>query len=110
MVPWFSVVELLGTPGYLSPEMLRVNMDSRPITSGYGTAVDMWACGVVMYTLIAGNPPFWHRKQMKMLRDIMDGRYSFSGEEWEDVSEEAKDLVSYHTLHTPSALRVITTN
>lgn len=83
--------ELLGTPGYLSPEMIKAN--SHNDKPGYGIAVDMWACGVVLYTLIAGAPPFYHRKPIYMLRDIMNGKYSFSNTVWEDVSPECKDLV-----------------
>uniref|UniRef100_S4RWQ0 phosphorylase kinase n=3 Tax=Petromyzon marinus TaxID=7757 RepID=S4RWQ0_PETMA len=84
--------ELCGTPGYLSPELLKCSMDeSHP---GYGKEVDLWACGVIMYTLLAGSPPFWHRKQMTMLRLIMDGKYDFSTPEWEDRSDTVKDLIS----------------
>lgn len=42
---------------------------------------------------LAGSPPFWHRKQMIMLRMIMEGKYTFSSPEWEDISEIARDLV-----------------
>ncbi|KAG8275928.1 Phosphorylase b kinase gamma catalytic chain, skeletal muscle/heart isoform [Homalodisca vitripennis] len=52
-----------------------------------------WACGVIMYTLLVGCPPFWHRKQMVMLRNIMDGKYSFTSPEWSDITEEPKDLI-----------------
>ena len=41
--------ELVGTPGYLAPEVLKSNMFEKP--EGYGIEVDAWACGVVMYTL-----------------------------------------------------------
>lgn len=61
---------------------------------GYGFEVDLWACGVIMYTLLVGFPPFWHRKQMIMLRNIMEGKYEFCSPEWDDITEEAKDLVS----------------
>ncbi len=37
------------------------------------------------YRLI-GCPPFWHRKQMIMLRNIMEGRYSFTSPEWDDIT------------------------
>lgn len=53
-----------------------------------------WACGVILFTLLAGSPPFWHRKQMLMLRMIMEGRYQFSSPEWDDRSDTVKDLVS----------------
>lgn len=45
-------------------------------------------------TRLAGFPPFWHRKRMVMLRDIMGGRYEFVSPEWDDISEGPKDLVS----------------
>lgn len=52
-----------------------------------------WACGVIMYTLLVGCPPFWHRKQMVMLRNIMEGKFSFTSPEWADISEDPKDLI-----------------
>jgi len=42
-------VELCGTPGYLAPEALKVSMYDD--AAGYGRPVDMWASGVIMYTL-----------------------------------------------------------
>jgi phosphorylase kinase gamma subunit len=39
-----------------------------------------------MFTLLVGCPPFWHRKQMIMLRNIMEGKYSFTSPEWADIS------------------------
>lgn len=56
-----------------------------------------WACGVILFTLLAGSPPFWHRKQMLMLRMIMEGRYQFSSPEWDDRSDTVKDLVSSYS-------------
>ncbi|CAH1996541.1 unnamed protein product [Acanthoscelides obtectus] len=85
------LTDLCGTPGYLAPETLKCNMlDDAP---GYSFEVDIWACGVIMYTLLVGCPPFWHRKQMVMLRNIMEGNYTFSSPEWSDISEEPKDLI-----------------
>lgn len=86
-----QLMEVLGTPGYMAPEILRAGLyhDS----GGYGRPVDVWAAGVVMYTLLVGCPPFWHRKQMIMLRNIMEGRYSFGSPEWDDITEAPKNLI-----------------
>lgn len=83
--------ELCGTPGYLAPELLRAALCEA--SEGYGMAVDMWACGVVMYTLLAGFPPFWHRRQYQMLRSIMEGKYAFRSPEWNSITEAPKDLI-----------------
>ena len=47
-----------GTPGYLSPEVLR--------KEAYGKAVDIWACGVIIYILLVGYPPFWDEDQSRI--------------------------------------------
>ncbi|XP_035691991.1 phosphorylase b kinase gamma catalytic chain, liver/testis isoform-like isoform X3 [Branchiostoma floridae] len=91
--------ELCGTPGYLAPEVLKCSMIDG--FAGYGKEVDMWACGVIMYTLLAGQPPFWHRKQMMLLRNIMEGNYNFDGPEWEDISHTSKDLIAHLLIVDP---------
>ena len=92
MYTFMTISELCGTPGYLAPEVLAVSMYED--VPGYGKPVDMWACGVIMYTLLCGAPPFWHRKQMQMLRMIMQANYKFGSPEWDDISQSVKDLVS----------------
>ncbi|KAG8238870.1 hypothetical protein J437_LFUL017672 [Ladona fulva] len=59
------------------------------------TVTGRWACGVVMYTLLVGCPPFWHRKQMVMLRNIMEGKYSFASPEWDDITGVYKQALTY---------------
>lgn len=65
-----------------------------------------WACGVIMFTLLVGCPPFWHRKQMVMLRNIMEGKYSFTSPEWADISGKWNcknpiqiEIVPFWTFH-----------
>ncbi|KAF8795325.1 Phosphorylase b kinase gamma catalytic chain like protein [Argiope bruennichi] len=86
-----KLYELCGTPGYLAPELLKSSMYEN--AEGYGKEVDIWACGVIMYTLLVGFPPFWHRKQMIMLRNIMECKYEFCSPEWDDITELPKDLI-----------------
>lgn len=87
-----SNTDLCGTPGYLAPETLKCSMWEK--APGYSKEVDIWACGVIMFTLLVGCPPFWHRKQMVMLRNIMEGKYSFTSPEWADISGNYSKKVS----------------
>ncbi|KAB1263366.1 Phosphorylase b kinase gamma catalytic chain; skeletal muscle/heart isoform, partial [Camelus dromedarius] len=97
--PGEKLREVCGTPSYLAPEIIECSMnDDHP---GYGKEVDMWSTGVIMYTLLAGSPPFWHRKQMLMLRMIMSGNYQFGSPEWDDYSDTVKDLVSRFLVVSP---------
>ncbi len=59
-----------GTPGYLSPEVIK--------REAYDLAVDVWACGVIMYILLVGYPPFWDEDQKKLYLQIKLGRYDVS--------------------------------
>ena len=84
--------DLFGTPGYLAPESLRCQMyENAP---GYSFEVDNWALGVIMYTLLAGYAPFYHRQQLKMMRMIQEGKYEFNTQQWDTISDGAKNLIS----------------
>ncbi|TKR77376.1 hypothetical protein L596_018363 [Steinernema carpocapsae] len=92
LFPGQRLRELFGTPGYLAPETLRCQMFEG--SEGYGLEVDDWALGVIMYTLLAGYAPFYHRRQLMMMRYIQEGKYEFRRGEWDQISEDAMDLVS----------------
>lgn len=64
---WFGFA---GTPGYLSPEVLK--------KEPYGKAVDIWACGVILYILLVGYPPFWDEDQHRLYSQIKAGAYDVS--------------------------------
>ena len=44
---------------------------------------------------LVGFAPFWHRRQMQMIRNITEGKFKFGSPEWDDISELPKDLVSF---------------
>ncbi|KAH8387260.1 hypothetical protein KR093_005912 [Drosophila rubida] len=97
-----KLTDLCGTPGYLAPETLKCNMfEGSP---GYSQEVDIWACGVIMFTLLVGCPPFWHRKQMVMLRNIMEGKYSFTSPEWADISGETRIMIYPHGVYNENSV------
>jgi len=75
-----------GTPGYLSPEVLKKEPYAKP--------VDMWACGVILYILLVGYPPFWDDDQHRLYAQIKEGVYDFPSPEWDTVTKEAKDLIN----------------
>jgi hypothetical protein len=81
-----SLTTQCGTPGYVAPEIL----EGIP----YDQKADMWSCGVILYILLGGYPPFIENNQRELFRKIRKGDYEFHPEYWQNVSSEAKDLIS----------------
>lgn len=85
--------KLRGTVGYMSPELILAGSCSK--------ATDVWAAGVVLYILLCGRPPFQSKSNREILEKSARGLYTMEGEEWEGVSEEAKDLVKKMLIVDP---------
>ncbi|KAJ5085517.1 hypothetical protein N7532_010288 [Penicillium argentinense] len=75
-----------GTMSYAAPEIVR---DEK-----YTTGVDMWALGCVLYTLLAGYPPFYDPNTKVLMKKVSTGDYAFDSPWWNDISKDAKDIVS----------------
>ncbi|XP_047356907.1 calcium/calmodulin-dependent protein kinase type II alpha chain isoform X16 [Vespa velutina] len=88
---WFGFA---GTPGYLSPEVLK--------KEPYGKPVDIWACGVILYILLVGYPPFWDDDQHRLYAQIKAGSYDYPSPEWDTVTPEAKNLINQMLTVNPS--------
>ncbi|XP_073985843.1 calcium/calmodulin-dependent protein kinase II isoform X3 [Rhodnius prolixus] len=88
---WFGFA---GTPGYLSPEVLK--------KEPYGKPVDIWACGVILYILLVGYPPFWDEDQHRLYGQIKAGAYDYPSPEWDTVTPEAKNLINQMLTVNPS--------
>lgn len=83
-----------GTPEYIAPEVL--------IRKAYTNSVDMWALGVVSYILLSGTMPFEDENRTRLYRQILKGKYSYSGEPWPSVSNLAKDFIDRLLMVDPN--------
>ncbi|KAL5967916.1 Peripheral plasma membrane protein CASK [Taenia solium] len=73
----------IGTPHYMSPEMLR--------HEPYGKPVDAWSCGVLLSVLLGGSLPFYGTRET-LYSQILNGQYRMDSDVWNAISSEAKDL------------------
>ena len=73
-----------GTPYYISPEVLAGNYDK---------SCDLWSAGCILYILLCGYPTFYGDDDQAILKMVQEGKYDFDGDEWEEVSKEAIDLI-----------------
>ncbi|XP_010912114.1 calcium-dependent protein kinase 8 [Elaeis guineensis] len=76
--------EVVGSPYYMAPEVLKQN---------YGPEVDVWSAGVILYILLCGVPPFWAETDEGIAQAIIRSVIDFEREPWPMVSSKAKDLV-----------------
>ena len=61
-------------------------------------AQDLWSCGVITYIMLCGYPPFFKnsedKSEVKLLRQIVRGKYKFHDNFWSHISNDAKHFVS----------------
>lgn len=75
----------VGSPGFVAPEIFE---------SCYGTAVDIWSCGVILYMLLSGGlMPFPGKTSSEVLRLSRSGILDLSSKALRSTSEEAKSLI-----------------
>ena len=67
----------LGTPYYIAPEVL---------SQEYNEKADVWSCGVIMYILLCGYPPFAGRTDQDTLKKVKEGKLLFDVNDWSLIS------------------------
>ena len=87
-----------GTPVYMAPEMLQ--------NQSYNESVDIWASGILLYTVLSGTLPFYADNPDDFLELVLSSAFSFPDEEWSGMSEEVKDLV--RKILVPDPMRRLT--
>lgn len=81
-----------GTILYVAPEVLRGSYDEK---------CDVWACGVLLYLILCGYPPFYGSSRKSVMRKILKDKPTFHGPVWKKVSYEAKELIKLMLTKNP---------
>ena len=83
--PGTTLCDEVGTTDFMSPQVVS--------NGKYTEKCDIWSLGVILYTLLVGYPPFKSKSEAKLAREIMKGEVCFDSDEWQEVSDDARDLV-----------------
>ncbi len=93
IVPGEIMMDSCGTPAYVAPEVLLKN--------GYQKEVDIWSTGVILYTMLARALPFHSSDRKKTFKLIKEADADMSGEVWDAISEDCKDLLRKMLIKNP---------
>ena len=88
----------LGTIYYIAPEVFMNN---------YNEKCDIWSCGIILYTMLCGHPPFCGNEENSIKAKILHSKLTFPSKDFKNVSSEAieyiKSLLTYNPEERPSA-------
>ena len=91
--PGKKMSKFIGTSYYIAPEVLKERYDEK---------CDVWSCGIILYILLCGYPPFNGNANVEIFHAIQNQNPIFTGEEWEDITPEAKDLIKIMLKKNPN--------
>ena len=82
----------VGNMYYMAPEV---------INKSYNNKCDLWSCGVVLYILLSGRPPFDGEKEIDVFKRITSGKYDLTSPPFNTCSDEVKDLIRHLLVIEP---------
>ena len=89
----------VGSAYYMAPEVLgKLVMDPKTgkkvkVEPKYNQMADIWSCGVILYILLCGSPPFWGDTQEAIFKEVVRGELDLTSHPWPMISNEAKECV-----------------
>lgn len=85
--------DIVGSAYYVAPEVLKRK---------YTKECDIWSCGVILYILLSGVPPFWGDSESQIFQSILKGKLDLDSDPWPKISREAKDCVKRMLVMDPA--------
>jgi calcium-dependent protein kinase len=89
-----SLNEFTGTPHYTAPEIYH---------GKYSIEADVWSLGVIFYILVSGYHPFRGNTTAEVKEKIIGETLLMETQEWDSISDEAKDLISKLLIKNPNS-------
>ncbi len=81
-----------GTAYYIAPEVLMKN---------YNEKCDVWSCGVILYILLSGTPPFNGKTDDEIIKAVKRTKFVYYSPIWNEISSTAKDLINKMLKYPP---------
>ena len=77
--------KLVGSSYYIAPEVLK---------KSYNEKCDVWSCGVILYILLSGRPPFNGEGDKEIMNNVLQGKFDLKSSPFDTISKECKDLIT----------------
>ena len=79
-----NMKKTVGTTFYMAPEVIQGN---------YNEKCDIWSCGIILYIMLCGKPPFYSQDEDELKKKICSLHYNFDYPEFKKVSQDAINLI-----------------